>query len=93
MHPHYLPDHRLCVLPLPLVGEGRGEGDSFPPPLGEGEGGGQPDASHTTCLTILCVYSLSHLWERAGVRGGVQLFLFLIGQSMQNRVLDFTADQ
>ena len=36
MHPHYLPDHRLCVLPLPLVGEGRGEGDSFPPPLGEG---------------------------------------------------------
>ena len=39
MHPHYLPDHRLCVLPLPLVGEGRGEGDSFPPPLGEGEGG------------------------------------------------------
>ncbi|WP_207291208.1 hypothetical protein, partial [Comamonas kerstersii] len=23
----------------------------------------------------------------------VQLFLFLIGQSMQNRVLDFTADQ
>ena len=22
----------------------------------------------TTCLTIACVYSLSHLWERAGVR-------------------------
>ncbi len=52
MHPHYLPDHRLCVLPLPLVGEGRGEGDSFPPPLGEGEGGGQPGVAHTTrpCL-------------------------------------------
>ena len=117
MHPHYLPDHRLCVLPLPLVGEGRGEGggqpgicyftcsysgpcpapipafpqrgkerrpeggsstltltlsrkrereQEIPPPLGEGEG--QPDASHTACLTIPCVHSLSHLWERAGVR-------------------------
>ncbi len=49
MHPHYLPDHRLCVLPLPLVGEGRGEGDSFPPPLGEGEGGGQPGICCFTC--------------------------------------------
>ena len=49
MHPHYLPDHRLCVLLLPLVGEGRGEGDSFPPPLGEGEGGGQPGICCFTC--------------------------------------------
>ena len=35
--PHYLPDHRLCVLPLPLVGEGRGEG------------GGQPGICYFTC--------------------------------------------
>ena len=37
------------ALPLPLVGEGRGEGDSFPPPLGEGEGGGQPGICYFTC--------------------------------------------
>ena len=29
------------LLPLPLAGEGRGEGDSLPPPLGEGWGGGK----------------------------------------------------
>ena len=37
MHPHYLPDHPLCALPLPLVGEGGGEG------------GGQPGICCFTC--------------------------------------------
>ena len=166
MHPHYLPDHRLCVLPLPLVGEGRGEGDSFPPPLGEG--GGQPGICCFTCsysgpcpapipafpqrgkerrpegteqrwaggrstltLTLsrkrereqeippplgegegggqpgICYFTCSYsgpcpapipAFPQGGRSKGqrvvwVQLFLFLIGQSMQNRVLDFTADQ
>ena len=68
------------------------------PPAGEGEKA-RGIGEFTLTLTLSRKRereknSLSHLWERAGVRGGwVQLFLFLIGQSMQNRVLDFTADQ